>query len=293
MKKTEFKTIAATLIASAILSACNGNGSGGSTPPVTPPVPAGPDGGNQGSDAVACLAGETKRDDGSCVAECRTAADGQEYCLRLSEMPSDLDPKKKVASCEYGILDNDQCKKISVVIDKKDFSINADSSKRLNYDGKDLTLDRLALGAYEGFGYRLHYSYPTEFPSSFLESNSFANTSIEFRTKGDSVLGAVHARTYSDNHLSKTAVNFYGISFETGPIKKEEFTALCGKIQGLSDIEAALGDEFHLVEVIPLERYACGKSELIVPPSIIMECTGNDCSINEVNISWSPILENG
>jgi hypothetical protein len=227
------------------------------------------------SKSEACELGETRHADGSCVRYCRTASNGSEYCLRSSEMPSDIDPKKKVAACKYGIFDRDECKKVRFSYEQSRASLFAGDVLRARLDSDGLYLDRLTLGGYSGFGYELHYDYVTEFPRAALIANGFGNYGIYFpKSIGPDGVRIV-ANDVSSDPLGKAEVDIYGIKFEMGAMTKSDFSSLCLRLAALNNLPD--NKSFKLVE---RDSYnlVCGET----PPSISLQCEGSDCSISEV-----------
>jgi hypothetical protein len=227
------------------------------------------------SKSEACELGETRHADGSCVRYCRTGYNGKEYCLRSSEMPSDVDPTKKVAACKYGIFERDECKKVRFSYEQGRASLFAGDVLRAKLDSDGLYLDRLTLGGYSGFGFELHYDYVTEFPRAALIANGFGNYGIYFpKSIGPDGVRIV-ANDISSDPSNKAEINIFGIEFEMGFMTKSDFSSLCLRLASLKNLSD--NKSFKLVE---LDSYnlVCGE----IPPSISLRCEGTDCSISEV-----------
>jgi hypothetical protein len=227
--------------------------------------------------AQSCEIGETMRDDGSCVRACRVGSDNVEYCLRNNEMPSDIDPIKKVAACKYGIFDRDQCKKVIFKADHDGVALFAGETLRARASSDELTLDRLSLGGYSGAGFQVGYDYVTEYPRAALVENAFGNYAVYFSKHSRSDGYRIVANSFASDPLSKAEIDLYGIKFEMGAMTKSNFSSLCHTLSALNHLPDK--DSFKLVE---LDSYnaVCGET----PPSLLLRCEGTDCRITEVAV---------
>lgn len=229
--------------------------------------------------AQSCEIGETKRDDGSCVRACRVDSNKIEYCLRNSEMPSDIDPTKKVAACKYGFFDNEKCKKVFFKATKDGVSLFAGETLRARVGIDELTLDRLSLGGFSGNGYQVEYDYSTEFPRIALSEKSIGNVSVFIEKPGQAKEARIVAGSFSDDPLSRAAIYFYGVQFEMGPMTKADFELMCKKLAGQNIFPER--DTFKFLEIDSF-KYVCGET----PPSLQLQCEGIDCHIAEVVAEW-------
>lgn len=229
--------------------------------------------------AKSCEIGETKRDDGSCVRACRVGSNNSQYCLRNSEMPSDIDPTKKVAACKFGFFDDEKCKKVLFKATKNGVSLFAGEALRARAGSDELTLDRLSLGGFSGNGYQVEYDYPTEFPRLALSEKSIGNVSVFIEKPGQAKEARIIAGSFSDDPLSRAAIDFYGVQFEMGPMTKADFASLCKNLAGHNIFPER--DTFKLLE-IDSYKYFCGET----PPFLQLQCDGIDCRISEVSAVW-------
>ncbi len=229
--------------------------------------------------AQSCEIGETKRDDGSCVRACRVGSNKSEYCLRNSEMPSDIDPTKKVAACKYGFFDNEKCKKVFFKATKDGVSLFAGETLRARAGNDELMLERLSLGGFSGNGYQVEYDYPTEFPRIALSEESIGNVSVFIEKPGQAKEARIVADSFYDDPLSRAAIDFYGVQFEMGPMTKADFGLLCKKLSGQNIFPER--NTFKFLE-IDSYKYFCGET----PPSLLMQCEGVDCRITEIDAVW-------
>ncbi len=198
--------------------------------------------------AQSCEIGETKRDDGSCVRACRVGLNKIEYCLRNNEMPSDIDPTKKVAACKYGIFDRDQCKKVVFKADNNGVALFAGETlrARARASSDELTLDRLSLGGYSGAGFQVVYDYITEYPRATLVENAFGNYAVYFSKLSHADGYRIVANSFASDPLSKAEIDLYGIKFEMGAMTKSRFFSLCHTLSALNNQP----DTFKLVELV-------------------------------------------
>ncbi len=163
---------------------------------------------------------------------CRTdEPDNKEYCLNTKrEMPSDIDPEKKIPKCINGMLDNDVCKPLSVVYNKDTFSVLAGETARafvkfrIYRDEKypfeeDLISEEELVFKKAIFGSYLTYDYPTKFdkPTSPLD------VSISY----SSSTGNLTISHLIEEFWPVTIVR-HDKTFKTGPMKLYEFVRLCG-----------------------------------------------------------------
>lgn len=239
----------------------------------------------------ACLTGEKRKADGSCYDKCSLDSTGKEWCLRINQFPSDVDPATTAPRCSTGMLDHDECVGISVVVEDDGLSVLSGSTKRLWTNGnEDIQLDRLDIGSFVGSGYKVVYSYPTQFPLN-PQLDSFHDSMITVDRGKDraSILFSQSNALSMNGDFGASDVEYFGLSFRTGRSSIAEFRQLCSDLNESDSVRERIGEDWIYLPAKSFEtEYLCATTESLVPPLVRMKCDSSreNCFIYEVDLEW-------
>jgi len=218
--------------------------------------------------------------EGECVVACRTDAEGKKWCIGKDQMPSDLEPTKKVTGCKTGLQHNETCHPVSVILNSEENSLYIGDSLRANLRGPDDDWDKLQEYRVPD-GNFLEYAFHTKYPASFLRFRSDIN--IEFGRMDGGSRVAIYQPQFSEDSMPATIQLWNGQTIKTGPSSVDEFLEKCELIKQ----HPAGHPHFELIlPNVGGTRYYCGSYWVA---SITMNCDqeGQQCHIREVEAIWT------
>lgn len=223
--------------------------------------------------------------DGECVVACRTDAEGQKWCIGKDQMPSDLDPTKKVAGCKTGLQNNEKCQPVSVILNNQENRLYIGETPKADLRAPKNEWDRLQEYRIPD-GNFLEYAFITKYPASFLRFRSDLN--IEFNRMNDGSRIAIYQPLFAEGAMPATIQLWNGQSIKTGPSSVDEFLEKCELIKQ----HPAGHPRFELnLPNIGGTRYYCGSYWVA---NITMKCDeeAEQCKILEVAAIWTDSSSN-